>query len=94
MDRLKEWLGDPSHQVGILMMLAIAAAGHVALARWSPPGFSPRAEEFAFAVFLFLGALSVGRGRGWGATAAWVAASAVLASIIGAVLVAVSSQPG
>ena len=90
MAKLKEWLGDPSHQVGVLMMLAIAAAGYLALARWVPPGSSQRAEEFAFAVFLLLGALSVGRGRGWGSTAAWVTASAVVACAVGITLVAAS----
>jgi hypothetical protein len=88
--RLREWLGDPSHQVGILMMLAIAAAGHLALVRWAPPGSSQRAEELAFALFLSLSSLSIGRGRGWGTTAAWIAASAVLAGMLGVVLVVAS----
>ncbi len=86
--RLREWLADPSHQVGILMMLAIAAAGHLALVRWTPPGSSQRAEELAFALFLCLGSLSVDWGRGMGTTAAWIGASALLAGTLGVVLVA------
>jgi hypothetical protein len=87
--RLREWLGDPSHQLGILAMLTIAAAGHLALVRWTPPGYSQRAEELAFALFLVLSSLSIGRGRGWATTAAWIGASAVLAGMLGVVLVTV-----
>lgn len=71
-------------------MLAIAAAGHLALVRWAPPGSSQRAEEVAFALFLCLSSLSIGRGHGWAKTALWIGASAVLAGVLGAVLVAAS----
>ena len=86
MTRLQEWLSDPSRQIGLVTVLAIAAAGHFTLAQWIPAGSLRQAAEFAFALFLFLGILSVSRARGWGSMAGWIVVSALTASFLGAAL--------
>ena len=88
---LQEWLSDPSRQVGIVAVLVIAAIGHLMLAQWVPVGGLRQAAEFSFALFLFLGVLSVSRAQGWGSTIAWIAVSAATASVLGVALASASS---
>ena len=86
MARLQDWLNDPSRQIGLASVLAIAVVGHLTLAQWVPAGSLRQAAEFAFALFLFLGILSVSRARGWASMAVWIVVSVATASFLGVVL--------
>ena len=73
MARLQGWLVDPSR--------------HPTIGQWTPARQMRQAANLAFALFLFLGTLSVSRARGWG-LAAWIGASAAAAGVLGMAIAA------